>query len=102
MAYSVRTWAVGVFAGLQLVATGLPAWADDPAGVVTVVGTMTDEGAECPALRGDDGKLYTLTPRDALGLTATGARIRVEGTIAEISTCQQGTTIEVRNVETLE
>lgn len=32
-----------------------------------VVGTLTDEGVECPALRGDDGQIYTLTPRDLQG-----------------------------------
>jgi hypothetical protein len=66
---------------------------------ITVAGTLTGEGVECPAMRGDDGKLYSLTPKEKLGLTAAGMRIRVEGTVAEMSLCQQGVTIEVTKAE---
>jgi hypothetical protein len=66
---------------------------------VTVVGTFTDEGVECPAIRGDDGVLYTLVPKSSVGLVSPGARVRVEGTVQEFSTCQQGTTIAVTSVE---
>ena len=69
------------------------------ADVISVVGTLSTEGAECPAMRGDDGRLYTLTPRNSLGLLQAGARVRVVGTVAEISTCQQGITIGVMSVE---
>jgi hypothetical protein len=65
------------------------------AGVVTVTGTLTREGAECPALRGDNGRLYTLTTR---GRFQPGDRVRVTGTIAQFSFCQQGTTIQVRSI----
>jgi len=65
---------------------------------VTVVGTLTDQGVECPAMQGDDGTLYTLTPNDMIGLVSPGARIRVEGSVAEMSICQQGVTIEVTKV----
>lgn len=68
-------------------------------GTVTVVGTLNDEGAECPAMQGDDGKVYTLTPRTAVGRLQAGARVRVTGTVAEMSFCQQGTTIEVTRIE---
>lgn len=61
-----------------------------------VIGTLTDEGAECQALRGDDGRLYTLT--GDLGGYSTGDRVRVRGRIAEISFCQQGATIDVRQI----
>jgi long-subunit acyl-CoA synthetase (AMP-forming) len=61
-----------------------------------VTGTLTDEGAECQALRGDDGELYTLT--GDLSSFSAGDRVRVKGRVAEISFCQQGTTIEVRRI----
>jgi LysM repeat protein len=65
---------------------------------ITVVGTLTREGAECPTLRGDDGRLYTLTSRDTSPFRP-GDRVRVVGRIAEVSFCQQGTTIDVRRLE---
>jgi hypothetical protein len=64
---------------------------------VRVVGVLTDEGAECPALRGDDGQLYTLTPRDLQGFEV-GDRVAVVGKVAEISFCNQGTTLEVQKI----
>ena len=65
---------------------------------VRVTGVLTDEGVECPALRGDDGQLYTLTPRDLQGFQV-GDRVTVVGKAAEISFCQQGTTLEVKNIK---
>ncbi|HWM91335.1 MAG TPA: DUF5818 domain-containing protein [Thermoanaerobaculia bacterium] len=65
---------------------------------IKVTGVLTDEGAECPALRGDDGQLYTLTPRDLQGFEV-GDRVTVTGTVAERNFCQQGTTIEVRKIK---
>jgi hypothetical protein len=61
---------------------------------VSVSGTLTKEGVECPAMRGDDGKLYTLLP-PALGAFGPGDRVHVEGSVAEMTECQQGTTIVV-------
>lgn len=64
---------------------------------VTVRGVLTDEGVECQALRGDDGILYTLAgPVEGFQV---GDRVRVQGTIAEVSTCQQGTTIGVTKIQ---
>jgi LysM repeat protein len=63
---------------------------------VTVVGTITREGVECPALRGDDGRLYTLAG-EVRGYRP-GDRVQVEGRPAEFSTCMQGTTIEVSRI----
>jgi hypothetical protein len=62
-----------------------------------VTGTLTREGAECQAMRGDDGTLYTLAG-DFRGFRP-GDRVRVEGRIAEVSICMQGTTIDVRRIE---
>ncbi|HEX5720374.1 MAG TPA: DUF5818 domain-containing protein [Thermoanaerobaculia bacterium] len=64
---------------------------------VRVTGVLTDEGVECPALRGDDGQIYTLTPRDLQGFEV-GDRVAVVGKVAEISFCQQGTTLEVQKI----
>ena len=64
---------------------------------VVVTGTLTDEGVECQALRGDDGRLYTLAG-DLSGFS-TGDRVRVRGRVAEFSFCQQGTTVEVRQIK---
>jgi LysM repeat protein len=61
-------------------------------GTVSVVGTLTREGVECQAMRGDDGKLYTL-PGDLPRGFGPGDRVRVVGEVAEASYCQQGTTI---------
>lgn len=65
---------------------------------VSVTGTLTKEGLQCPALRGDDGKLYTLIPSD-LGKLAPGDRVHVEGSVAEMTICQQGTTVIVTRLE---
>jgi hypothetical protein len=65
--------------------------------MINVRGTLTDEGVECQALRGDDGELYTLTG-DLSGFEE-GDRVKVRGTVAEISICQQGTTIEVQSIK---
>jgi LysM repeat protein len=64
---------------------------------ITVVGTLTREGVECRALRGDDGELYTLA--GDVGDFRPGDRVRVEGRIAEASTCMQGTTISVQRIQ---
>jgi hypothetical protein len=63
---------------------------------MTVRGQLTNEGVECPALRGDDGTLYTLLG-DLKGLTA-GDRVVVEGTPVAISFCMQGTTLQVARI----
>jgi len=66
-----------------------------PPATVTVAGTLTDEGVECPALRAADGRLYTLLGEvDA----PVGAQVRVRGREVEISFCQQGTTLQVDEV----
>jgi hypothetical protein len=64
---------------------------------IDIQGVLTDEGVECQAMRGDDGKLYTLTG-ELQGFSA-GDRVRVVGQIAEISFCMQGTTLQIRRIE---
>jgi hypothetical protein len=90
---------VAAAAALALLPVSGPA---ESAETVTVTGTLTGEGVECPTMQGDDGTLYSLTPRDAVGLVGAGMRVRVEGTVAEMSFCQQGTTIEVTSIEPAE
>lgn len=65
-------------------------------GRVEVTGVLTREGVECPALRADDGSLYTLA--GGTGDFGPGDRVRVTGTQAQVSICQQGTTIEVESI----
>lgn len=72
-----------------------------PGQTVTIVGTVTDEGVECPAVRSADGQIYTIATRDRQQLRA-GARVRVTGTIAEMSFCMQGTTISPTKIESVQ
>jgi hypothetical protein len=64
---------------------------------VEVTGTLTNEGVECQAMRSDDGKLYTLTG-DLKGFKV-GDKVRVVGTVAEVSTCMQGITVSVTKIQ---
>jgi hypothetical protein len=68
-------------------------------GAVTVTGTVTDEGVQCRALRGDDGVLYTIRHTDAVRALRAGDRVRIEGRTAVVSNCQQGITIEPTRLE---
>jgi hypothetical protein len=56
---------------------------------VDLDGTLSNEGVECPALRGDDGRLYTLTDPAAGGF-GPGDRVHVVGEVAGMSMCLQG------------
>ncbi len=69
----------------------------DADGMVQRRGQLTAEGVECPALRGDDGVLYTLT--GSLAEFKAGDEVIVEGTLPEASICMQGTTIQVVRIE---
>lgn len=71
-----------------------------PGAAVIVNGTLSSEGAECPTVRGDDGKLYSLAGAK-LGKLGFGSRVHVEGTVAEVSSCMQGTTIVVLSITPL-
>ncbi|HZF37182.1 MAG TPA: DUF5818 domain-containing protein [Blastocatellia bacterium] len=84
-------------------AAGMPSAAVEPRTTaqrsqsITVTGKLTNEGVECKAMRGDDGKLYTL--RGDLKGFRTGDRVKVTGRIAEMSNCMQGTTLGVEKIE---
>ncbi len=67
------------------------------ADIVTVTGTLSNEGVECQALRGDDGVLYTFTRGD-LASFAPGDRVTVKGTVVPMSICMQGTTLSVISI----
>ncbi|MCI0431109.1 MAG: DUF5818 domain-containing protein [Rhodospirillales bacterium] len=60
-------------------------------GEICIRGQLTDEGIECPALRGESGVLYTLA--GDTGGFEVGDEVCVCGTVAEVSFCMQGTTI---------
>lgn len=75
-----------------------PAAATGPAATDTVVvAGRLEAGVECPALRGSDGRLYTLA--GDLGPFGPGDCVRVAGVAAEVSLCMQGTTLSVLRVE---
>jgi len=60
---------------------------------ICVRGRLTNEGVECQALRGDDGKLYTLgKPKVA---AKTGVAVCACGGVVAASVCMQGVTIAV-------
>ncbi len=63
---------------------------------VSLRGVVTGEGTECPAVRAEDGTLYTLAGTRGL---QTGDVVQLRGRVAEVSTCMQGTTIEVSDIE---
>ncbi len=92
----MRNKALALSAFLILLALLIPGAAVAQRTSITVEGVLTDEGVDCQALRGDDGQIYTLT--GDLGDFQVGDRVRVTGTVAEVSICQQGTTIEVRRI----
>ena len=63
---------------------------------ICVRGKLTNLGVECQALRGADGRLYTLgRPKVA---AKTGAAVCACGRIVAASTCMQGTTIAVTHM----
>lgn len=64
---------------------------------ISVVGTLSNEGTECQALRGDDGRLYTLADPAAGGFRA-GDRVSVTGEVAGMSRCMQGITLTATTI----
>ena len=52
---------------------------------MTITGIVTSEGVECPAVRGDDKKLYTIVGKGREKLTP-GVRVKITGTVAQMST----------------
>lgn len=64
---------------------------------LVIRGTLTSEGVECPAMRGADGRLYTLAGRNTGGFKV-GDKVCVRGKQAEMSFCMQGVTIAVASI----
>ena len=77
------------------------ATAPPAAGEMTITGVVTNEGVECPAVRGDDGQIYTIAGGDRSNLRP-GTRVRVTGTRAQMSFCMQGTTIDATKIDVLD
>lgn len=63
-------------------------------------GKLTDEGVECPAFRSDEDELYTLTG-DLEG-HGPGERVRIVAIPMAMSTCMQGTTVEIVEITSIE
>ena len=78
---------------------GGPAPAPSPGegGRMEITGTLTRDGVECPAVRTDGGKLYILAGET--GRFGPGDRVRVRGSPAQMSICQQGITVSVESIE---
>ena len=60
---------------------------------IKVQGQLTSGGVECPAMKADNGTIYTLLG-DLKGFKA-GDRVMIEGTPVQISFCMQGTTLQI-------
>lgn len=66
----------------------------------TLETTMTDEGVECPAVRGADGELYTITNMPADFELGDRLNIDVPNPMDPMASfCQQGQTIAWTRVE---
>ncbi|MCE7029541.1 DUF5818 domain-containing protein [Jiella avicenniae] len=71
------------------------------AGAVSGEGVVL-EGVECPRIRMDDGREFSLVGADTGKLrAAVGHHIRVTGKIVPFSTCMQGLTLRVETVQIL-
>ncbi len=68
-----------------------------PDGAVTMEGRITDEGKTCPAMRGPDNGLFTLT--GDTGSLKPGEHVVVEGRVMENGPCDQGLTLKVSRVK---
>lgn len=65
--------------------------------IITVIGTLTDEGVECQAMRSkDDNKLFTLVGN--LEGFKNGDQVQVIGRTGGVSFCMQGTTIGIDKI----
>lgn len=71
-----------------------------PSERLTVTGTIVSGGVECPLLRSDDGRRFSLS--GDLGGFGRGDRVEVTGRLADVSICMQGPTLEVRRISEAE
>jgi uncharacterized Ntn-hydrolase superfamily protein len=94
-----RLPAVGLLpqAGLEEILAEAPGGTEGRAAGIEVAGRLTGEGVECPALRSEDGKLYTLVGKPE-GF-AMGERVIVRGEPVAFSFCMQGITLRVESME---
>ena len=67
-----------------------------PTGRLTVTGTIVRGGAECPLLRSDDGRRFSLAG-DTNGFDI-GDRVEVTGRLAGVSICMREPTLQVRRI----
>lgn len=67
---------------------------------MTLVGLITNEGVECPALRTTEGQLYTLAYSGEPEIQM-GDLVRVTGVPAQVSICMQGPTLQVESLQIL-
>jgi len=67
---------------------------------MTLIGLITNEGVECPALRTTGGQLYTLAYSEEPEIQM-GDLVRVTGVPAQVSICMQGPTLQVESLQIL-
>lgn len=90
----------GPFPHIEDIDRPFPLGKESGASEVTVTGILTDEGVECRAMREEkSNQLYTLIPRQKLNGFRNGERVKVRGSIAQVSFCIQGTTLAVTSIE---
>ncbi len=68
---------------------------------MNILGTVTDEGYDCPTIRDGTGLIYAMTGNVPSGLSP-GERVRIRGRLAERSDCLRGIAVEVRFFERLD
>lgn len=88
---------VAVFGILIVRYSGETEEAETAMSATQITGTLTTEGVECPAMRGDDGQLYTLVGN--LSGFKPGDRVRIEGELMLVSNCMQGQTIRLKTIK---
>jgi hypothetical protein len=70
------------------------------ANTLVLVGTLTDEGVECQAMREDkSNELFTLSPPHKLDGFKNGDHVTVKGAVATVSFCHQGTTVNIASIK---
>jgi hypothetical protein len=70
-----------------------------PADTIALAGIISDESVTCPAMRGRDGRLYTLAGN--VHSLRPGDLVEVIGRRVDASLCMHGMTLEVQRLRRL-
>lgn len=92
-----------LWAGLVSGTGGEPPMANsEAAGERIISGVVIKGGVECPLFQTDGGEKFTLMGVGGSGRFEPGARLRITGRPAAVSTCMQGKSLIVEAAEVLE